>query len=531
MALVIHNAKIYVQRDCFAEALLIDGGKIQAVGSNEEILQGAPGAETFDAQGRTVIPGFNDSHLHLQFVGANLRSVNLHGSCSVKEIIQRAKAFIEKTRPEPGTLVYGFGWNQDFFEGDNRLPDRHDLDQISTEHPVVLDRTCGHILAANSKAIEMAGLTKDSVPPAGGVFDRDGDGELTGVFRENGCNPLKALRPPMTVETVTEDLRAAMAYAASWGVTSIQTMDLRPETWEIVLEAYRQVQQDPTIRVYHQYNFQEPKGFQDFLAKGYRTGAGDEFNKIGPLKMFVDGSLGARTALMRQPYHDDPSTCGIEVLTQEELDQMVQLASDNNCQVAVHAIGDGAIERLLNSYDTVCQGSNPLRHGVVHCQITDRALVERFTKNDILAYTQPIFIDYDSTIVADRVGPELAFTSYAFGTLTRLGVHTSLGTDSPVEDLNTMNNLYCAVTRKTLKHPEKKGYLPEEGLDIYQALDCYTVESAYASFEEDVKGRLKPGFYADLVLLDQDIFTIPAEELPKVRVDATMVGGRWVYQR
>ncbi len=531
MALVIHNAKIYVHRGTFAEAMVIDGTRIQGLGTSQDLLAANPKAERFDAGGRTVVPGFNDSHLHLQMVGANLRSVNLHGAKGIDDIIARVRAFMDKHCPAPGTLIHGFGWNQDLFEGSNRLPDRRDLDRITTQYPVVLDRTCGHIAAANSKAIEIAGLTKDSQPPAGGAFDRDEAGELTGVFRENGCQPLKALKPPITKESLLQDLRAAMEYAASWGITSVQTMDLRPDSWEIMWETYCLAQMTPTIRAYHQFNFQEPQGFQTFLDKGFQTGRGDSYNKIGPLKMFVDGSLGARTALMRQPYHDDPSTCGIEVLNQQELDTMVRMATEHTCQVAIHAIGDRAIEQVLNSYDSVCKGSNPRRHGVVHCQITDRALLERFKKSDILAYAQPIFIDYDSTIVADRVGPELAASSYNFGTLTRMGVHTSLGTDSPVEDLNTMNNLYCAVTRKTLKNPDGPGYLPEEALDIYQAIDGYTIESAYTSFEEDCKGRLKPDYYADLAVLDRDIFTIAPEEITQVRVDATMVGGRWVYQR
>jgi len=210
---------------------------------------------------------------------------------------------------------------------------------------------------------------------------------------------------------------------------------------------------------------------------------------------------------------------------------MVRLASANGIQIAIHAIGDGAIERVLNSYDLVCDGTNPLRHGIVHCQITDRALVQRFADNDTLAYVQPIFLHYDISVVEQRVGSALAATSYAFGTMQRMGLHMSFGTDAPVEDLDPIDNLYCAVNRCNLNGQPAGGFVPAEKLDIYDAVDAYTAQSAYASFEEEVKGRIRPGQYADLVVLSEDIFTLPGERLREAKVDATMVNGRFVYER
>ena len=240
---------------------------------------------------------------------------------------------------------------------------------------------------------------------------------------------------------------------------------------------------------------------------------------------------------MREPYADDPSTRGIATLTPEEIDTLVGMAVKNNCGVAVHAIGDAAIENVLNAYDKVCEnGENPLRLGIIHVQITDRPLLERFTKNDILALVQPIFLHYDTAIVEDRVGKDLAATSYAFKTLMDLalmdlGVHTSYGTDSPVEDMDPIANLYCAVTRKNLRGEPADGWHPEECVDIYSAVDAYTIESAYASFDEKVKGRLMKGYLADLVVLSDNIFTINPDDILKVKVDATMVNGNFVFQR
>lgn len=534
MSTLIYNANIYVQRGVFAQALLVgDDGKIAAVGTEDEVRAACTGNETqFDAQGRTIVPGFNDSHQHLFNTGIALAAVRLQGVTSIAEVIERGRRYIEENHPQPGEVIHGMGWNQDYFTDEHRLLTRHDLDKISTEFPIIFDRACGHILTCNTKALEMAGVTTETVPNAGGAIDQE-NGELTGVVRENARSQVRCLMSERSLETKKRLLRTAMKHASETGVTSVQTCDVRLGDWESTLEAYRQVSEEtPTVRAYHQFSFMEPKGLQEFFDKGYHMGVGSDFNRIGPLKLFVDGSLGARTAHMREPYADDPSTRGIATLTPEEIDVLVGMAVKNNTGVAVHAIGDAAIENVLNAYDKVCEnGQNPLRLGIVHVQITDRPLLERFTKNDILALVQPIFLHYDTAIVEDRVGKDLAATSYAFKTLMDLGVHTSFGTDSPVEDMNPIDNIYCAVTRKNLRGEPAGGWHPEECVDIYSAIDAYTLESAYASFEENVKGRLMKGYFADLVVLSDNIFTVNPDDIRTVKVDATMVNGKFVYQR
>lgn len=533
MNTIIHNAKIYVRKGEFAQAMLIRDGIVQALGTDRGILAAAPAdCVLYDAGGRTVVPGFNDSHMHLQSVGQLMQSVQLLGCGSVTQMQQAVRDYIETRKPAPGTVIHGMGWNQDYF-AEGRLPTRFDLDAVTTEYPVILERACGHILVCNTAAMEAAGITADTAPNEGGAFDFDENGALTGIFRENACGQILCIRPQETVETVASALRAAMDYAASCGITSVQTMDLRPGAWRTTLEAYDRLQgENPTLRVYHQCNFQEPQGFEEFTAAGFRTGVGTPFNRIGPLKMFVDGSLGARTAAMRQPYHDDPATRGLPTMTTEQLDEMLAAARKHNCQVVIHAIGDGAIEMVLDGYDKlIADGQNPLRLGIVHCQITDEALLQRFAEKDILALVQPIFLHYDMTVLEDRVGKTLASTSYAFETLRKLGVHESFGTDSPVEDMNALHNLYCAVTRKNLSGGPDGGFYPAERMDVSDALDAYTVGSAYVSFEETVKGRLQPGYYADLAVLSEDIFTIAPERIKDVTVLATMVDGRFVYEQ
>lgn len=530
----ILNAHVYVERGRFEEALLIEDGFIRAVGSNDLIRSEAPaGAQVFDAKGRTVVPGFNDSHQHLFNTGIALTDIRLHDAHSIREVKEIARRYIEERRPAPGKVLHGMGWNQDYFEDEHRLLTRADLDDISTEHPLVFERACGHMLVANTAALKLAGVTRDSACPAGGTIGRDANGELTGVFAENARAPLIALFREKSVDDCVQLIRAGMAHAAETGVTSVQTCDLRIGSWERVLEAYNIVMADnPLTRVCHQAYFNQPEAYEAFVEAGHATGMGTPWHRFGPLKMFVDGSLGARTAYMRQPYADAPNTRGVQTMTDEQLNAMVDAAAANNCSVAIHAIGDGAVEQVLNAYDRVCTGGrNPNRLGIVHVQITDRALVERFTKNHILAYVQPIFLHYDTRIVEERVGKTLAATSYAFGTMKKLGIRMSFGTDSPIEDMNPLDNLYCAVTRCRLDGTPEGGWHPEECLDIFDAVDAYTIESAYASFEEDVKGRLLPGYYADLVVLSENIFDNPAQTLRTAKVDATMVDGRFVYER
>ncbi|MDO5530970.1 amidohydrolase [Sutterella sp.] len=531
---LITNAHIYVERGRFAEALLVRNGFIRAVGTEAEVRAAAPAdAKVFDAGGRTIVPGFIDSHQHLHNTGVALSSVQLQHATSIADVKRITREFIERRRPAPGTLLHGMGWNQDYFTDEARMLTRADLDEITTDYPLVFERACGHMLTANSAALARAGVSEDITAPESGSIGRDASGRLDGIFTENARAPLLALLRSHTVEENVELIRTAMRHAAECGVTSVHTCDLRPGSWRNMLAAYNRVMDDrPLVRIYHQANFHDPLQYREFLAEGCVTGRGNGMHRFGPLKLFVDGSLGARTALMREPYHDDPTTSGIATLTPEKLHELVVMANGHNCSIVTHAIGDGAIERVLDAYDSVCTtGMNPLRLGIVHVQITDRPLVERFLKNRILALVQPIFLHYDTKIVEERVGAELAGTSYAFGTMKRLGIHMSFGTDSPIEDMNPIDNLYCAVNRRRLTGEPEGGFHPEECLDIYDAVDAYTTEGAFASFEENIKGRLRPGFYADLVVLSEDIFSIDPLELRRTKIDRTMMGGEFVFIR
>lgn len=558
MKTIIYNGKIYLEKGAFASAICIENGFVTHVGTDAEIfaissenrkisegleqgkdVEKGEEIQKIDAQGKAVVPGFNDSHIHLYSVGMNLQSVQLYGASSISQIIELGKSFIAKNNVPLGTFVTGRGWNQTYFEEEKRLITRHDLDKISTQHPIVFTRVCGHMIVCNTKALEVCGITKDTPQIEGAKFYYDEDGTPNGIFAELAIEMIISKIPKPTMEEIAITLNLAMEYALSQGITSIQTNDVYNDNYTDMIPAYEMVYAQSRLkpRTYHQCFFSTVEHFKNFLNDGHRTGQGSSFNKIGALKMFVDGSLGSRTALLKNPYADDILTSGIACLMQEQLNEMVKLADDNRCQVAIHAIGDKAIEMVLDTYDTVIEnGDNKYRHGIVHCQITDKPLVERFLENDIIAYVQPIFLHSDIQIVADRVGEQLASTSYAFGDMYRMGVKLCYGTDAPAEDLKTMENIYCAVTRKNLSAYPENGYYKEQAVSVETAIMLYTQASAYASFDENCKGKLLPGYMADLVILDQDIFTLGVEDMKSMeklkdaKVLLTMVDGQIAYK-
>ena len=543
MYTIYHNGHIYVEKDRFVEAMLVSDGVIEKIGTLSEVTDGlCPKCEreTVDLGGATVIPGLNDSHLHLANVGSALSQVILGDAKSVDDLVRLGKEFIERNGVPRGGVLLGRGWNQDYFTDEVRMPTRYDLDRISTEIPIVYTRACGHISVSNSKALELAGITADTEAVPGGVIYRDENGEPNGLISENAQRQIQAIIPPVSAESIASDINIGMAYAASHGLTSLQTNDLSPGEWKMVIDAYKLVYANNpnALRVYEQSNVGDIESVKEFFALGHTTnstldGVDSDMFRFGPLKLFVDGSLGARTALMRKPYADDPSTVGVSTIPQQDFTDICLLADANNTQVVTHCIGDGAIELVLNGYEAAInthpEKGNVNRHAGIHVQITDNAMLERFKALDVGAQVQPIFIHYDMNVVADRVGEELAAQSYAFGDLYRMGVHTSYGTDSPVEDLNTMNNLYCAVTRKRLDG--EKIYRPDQQVDISDAIDMYTIHSAYASFDENRKGRLMPGYLADFAVLDRDIFSIPLDEIKEVKVTKTVLGGKVIFER
>lgn len=537
--LVLVNGKIYINRGVFAEAVFAENDRIRAVGKNQEILKMAGEAEIIDLQGKIVIPGLNDSHMHLLNVGMGFAQAKIIGVTSISELIDRVRGFMKEHPEEAKNGILSKGWNQDFFTDEKRMPTRDDLDRISTEIPIVLKRVCGHVASANSKVIELLGLDETMVHVDGGTIETDENGRPNGIFTENAVALAADRIPRYTLEDNKRLFLRAVDYALAHGVTSVQSNDVgngqlpMDDVFRLLHEVY-----DAglcKLRYRHQVCVHSVEEFKNYVENGeFKTGVYDnpQMLALGPVKLFKDGSLGGRTATMRKGYRDDPENYGVEARSNEEMETICRMADQAGIQVVTHVIGDKAIEDVLGNYEHVLHdGKNPLRHTLIHCQITDRPMLERIAKDDVLVAYQPIFLDYDMHVVTSRCGEALSSTSYAFKTAKELGIHVSYGTDSPVEDLNPFPNLYSAVTRKDKDGYPEKGFYPEECVDVSDAIDAYTAGSAYNEFCESFKGRIKPGYLADMVVLDRDIFTCDPMEIRDILPEMTIVGGTVIYKK
>lgn len=544
MKKVFFNAKVYVEKGVYVQAVLAEDGIIRAVGTNEEVLAAADAAdlpyEKVDCGGRTMLPGLNDSHMHLLMFGRSLYKVKTDDVKSIEELVQRCRAFIKEHPERVKNGMHSVGWNQDnFTEGEKRMLTRHDLDRISTEIPVIMERICGHMLTANTKAIEMLGFDREIPEIPGGEVRLEEDGFPSGIFTENACHVVNALIPGPTMEERQDAILAGMEYAVSHGLTSVQCNDVGyPECkGEGAFETYSQLYErgEALLRFRHQTLFDSPEEFEDYLTKGEgsRGGYGEgSWLTLGPLKLYMDGSLGARTAMMKNGYVGDPDNHGVSCITPEEMDRYCSIAKKYGVQVVTHAIGDLAIEETIDAYEKAfVDGENKLRHSVIHCQITDQELIDRIAEKDILVQAQPIFMGSDMGVMQEIMEEPLISTSLNFGTMLRRGVHLSYGTDCPVEDCNPFLNLHQAINRRHQNGQPEGGFYPKECVDVETAIDAYTLESAYCEFQEDVKGRIKPGYYADLVVLDKDIFTCNPLEIKDILPVLTVVGGKTVYER
>lgn len=530
---LFYNGHFYTSPGYAASVLWAQGGRIRALGGPELLAAAPPELPRTDLGGGWALPGFNDSHLHLLDVGRGLASVDLFGASGPADIAARCAAFVRAHAVPPGQAVYGNGWNQDLFAGPHTLPTRADLDAAVPDHPLLLDRVCGHIMLCNTAALRAAGITSQTPDPPGGGIDRGPGGEPNGLLRDNAAALVRPLLPAETPAACAGRWRAALAHAAAHGLTSVQTCDVRSRDWPTVLAALEELdaQDALPLRLTLQCAMDTPEDLQALWDAGYRPGAHGKRWKIGPLKLFLDGSLGARTAWLRGGYADAPGVHGLCCLPMAEALALARKADAAGMQVVAHAIGDGAMEEMLDIIETLNAprgGANPLRHGVVHCQVTAPGQWDRLAALGAGALVQPIFLDYDHTIVTARCGAALAGTSYAFGDAVRRGLPVSYGTDAPVESLDPLRNLYAAVTRRPLSGGAP--WQPQQAVTRAQALFCYTQGSAWQEFAEAEKGRLAPGFLADFTVLDRDYFTVPEADIPRLRVQATVTGGQVVYR-
>ncbi|HYE10907.1 MAG TPA: amidohydrolase [Patescibacteria group bacterium] len=527
------NGRIYTMEGHVTEAVAISGEKIAALGSTSDISKLCDSnTEIIDLKGRCLLPGFNDSHMHLILYGLTFEKIDLRGLASIEDIIGAGRDYIKQEGKQAGEWVAGYGFDQNLFQV-KELPLKEDLDEISNEHPIIIDRICGHVGTANTLALKMVGVTKDTVIK-GGVIDRDKNGNPTGVLREAALEWFLSCIPNPKVEKLRDIIKRTVEEALALGLTSIQTNDAEAKEHDSALEAYRSLaeQGELKIRIYEEVNATRPEQLKKFLDTEMQKVYRDNYFKIGNIKLFLDGSLGARTARLRQGYSDDSDNKGIFIHTQEETDALVAIAHKAGMQVACHAIGDAAVEQCINAIEKAMKDEpKQLRHRIVHCQIADKGLFERMTKLGIAADIQPPFVASDYTIVGDRIGEERAKKSYAWKTMLDYGLHLGGGSDSPVETFDPLWGIYCAVTRADGRGRPAGGWLPGEKLSVEEAVKLYTIGSAYLAFEEEQKGTIKEGKLADMVVLSEDIFEVKPEDIKNIKVLMTIVGGKIQYTR
>lgn len=516
---VYYNGKFYIERGVFAEAIALDGDTITAVGKSEELLLRFKGSESRDMGNKTIIPGINDSHLHLADVGRELKNPDLRSAGDVQEVIDIIKSYMDESKEHSKFGISFGGWNQENFNTDKRFLNRFDLDMISKEVPIMLTRVCGHVAAVNTKALELKGTL---------------DVHREGIVSENDIDTYRDLFPEPDLESMISDLLYGMNHALSYGITSVSSNDVwnigDNDGFKVSESIYEKGLGKIRYNLQMRLNSDELELF-DKEIRNKKIYSGKHLT-LGPVKVFKDGSLGGRTALLRKPYKDDPDNIGIEVISDGEHAELIKKCNTMGLQVVTHAIGDSAVEKTINAIVKANGGSsNPLRHGIIHNQITDTTLLERIADNNITVFYQPVFLATDMDIVEARVGQELASKSYAFNTLDKLGGRISYSTDSPIEDINPFICIYTAVTRQNGDGLPQNGFYPDEKVDVYTAVDAYTLGSAYNEHKDTYKGRIKEGHLGDFIVLDRDIFSIPEVEIKDTKVLETIIGGETVYKR
>jgi predicted amidohydrolase YtcJ len=528
-SLIIFNADIRTMDDNNprAEAIAIYDNKIVALGQSKEIRELA-GKQTrvIDADGRLVLPGFNDAHVHFLSGGFQLSNVNLRDAQSTDELAQRIASHAKKL--SAGRWITGGEWDHEQWP-DTPLPSKDMIDTGTSDNPVFVQRTDGHMALANSVALKIAGITRETKDVPGGLIVRDARGEPTGVLKDAAMPLVERFIPEPSREEKVSAARAASEYAASLGVTSVQEMstDRDVGVYQTLLE-----RGGLKTRIYAMRSIVS----WEVLAKtGLHKNFGNDMLRIGGLKGFSDGSLGSSTALFFEPYSDQSDNRGLlfdQMLPEGIMLERVLAADRAGFHVMIHAIGDEVNYRILEIYRQVAAQNGPRdrRFRIEHAQHLRPQEIPRFAVQGVIPSMQPYHAIDDGRWCERRIGVERAKTTYAIRSLLDSGARVAFGTDWTVAPLNPMLSIYAAVTRRTLDGRNPDGWIPEQKISVAEAVRCYTVNSAYAEFSENIKGTLAPGKLADLVMLDKNIFTIDPAEIESTRPVLTIVDGKIAFE-
>ena len=527
--LVIVNAKVWTvdEKQPRAEAVALAGERIVAVGSNAEV--GAwVGSKTkrIDAGGKTVLPGLIDAHVHFYEGSAELSGVHLRDAATPEEFARRIGEFAKKV--PKGEWILGGSWDHELWAS-APLPERDWIDKVTPNHPVFVSRLDGHMALANSVALRLAGITRETKEPRGGTIVRDAKGEPTGVLKDAAMQPVFRVIPGPSIEQRMRTIRAGLAEVRRLGVTGFHDMSS-----PLDLRAFQKLamQGEMTARVY----FATPMEQWESPARtGILAGFGNEWVRTGVLKGYADGSLGSTTAWFFERYNDAPETSGLPaamMFPEGSMRKMALGADQAGLQLAVHAIGDRAIRTILDVFAEVEKedGAADRRLRIEHAQHIHPDDIARFARQKVIASMQPYHAIDDGRWAEKRIGAKRCETTYAFQSLLDAGATLAFGSDWPVAPLSPWWGLYAAVTRRTLDGKNPGGWVPKQKIRLEEAIRAYTMGAAYAEFSEKEKGSLTVGKLADVIVLDSDLFALALEKIKDVQVVVTIVGGRVVYR-
>ncbi|CCU77865.1 Exoenzymes regulatory protein AepA precursor [Halanaerobium saccharolyticum subsp. saccharolyticum DSM 6643] len=523
MLKLLCNADIYTmdRSNPIVENVLVENGKIVALNVDNKIEY-----QKVDLEGKTLIPGLCDSHLHTVMYGSELDKIDLSAAKSIADLIELGKNHIEDKDLKKDDWIFGWGWNQENFEEDS-LPTAKDLDEISKNYPIVLKRECRHVLTANTAALKAAGLYKKNI--ANKRVYKDEKGNPNGVLCEDAQKLILDAAPKTTVEDIKNYIIDASKKYLEYGLTFVQSDDLADSSisFHKTLQAYFELADSGKLPL--RYNLQlrltNEKDLKEFIAN-YKTGNYNDYLTLGPLKIWADGSLGARTAALRESYNNLDSAYGELLCSREKMENLVKIACENKMQVACHAIGDRTIEQFVEIVESMQEEyTDNLRHRIIHSQLADYQLLKRMKATGINTDIQPAFTASDWEIVENRIGKDREQQSYLWKDMIDLGINTAGSSDSPIEKPDPIWGISCLVSRKDELLKPEFGWLPNQKVTVQDALEIYTKNGAYNAFVEDKFGQIKPGYKADFSILSQNPFYVKEDKLREIEVCNTIIDG------
>ncbi|QWH19654.1 amidohydrolase [Bacillus mycoides] len=515
-----HGGSIYTMREENekVDAVYVENGIIVDVGNKEELENRYSEVKSCDLQGKTMIPGLVDSHMHLIGHGERLLRLDLSNCTSYKEVLSLVQKRVEEA--PKGSWIIGEGWNENNFTDTKHVHVR-DLDEISKEHPILLKRVCRHVTWVNSYILQEANITEATQDPKGGKIGRDSLNKLTGLLYEQGQELIKHVQPEIDGVYLQSALQTAISDCWQYGLVGGHTEDLNyyggfQKTYNAFSHVIKKMPFKAHLLVHHE------------VANERKEYENEHYIEFGAMKIFSDGSFGGRTALLSEPYEDAKETNGVAIFSREELAGLVKKARDLHMPVAIHTIGDLSLEYVIDALE-LHPPAEGLRDRIIHCQLAREELIERMKHLPAIIDIQPVFVSSDFPSVIEKLGDHRLRYAYAWKTLLGAGLHCNGGSDAPIEQVNPFLGIYSAVTRRSFI--DGVCYMPEERLTVYEAVSLFTTGSAYAIGKEANRGQITKGYEADFTILDRNVFEIEAEEIKEVQAEMTVIDGEIVYRK